>query len=123
MFSGEDAFDVFDESNTEDFSTYEQQPVAFLSKKRKDSSDGTNGIKKKQATGGATITEIPDLTDAEDTNAPQEKKANEPLPVVTDSFEQDLEREVASAAGLMPSAEGANVVLSHSVNNNNVYRH
>ncbi|KAK5810211.1 rRNA-processing arch domain-containing protein [Linnemannia elongata] len=116
MFSGEDAFDVFDESNTEDFSTYEQQPVTLLPKKRKDSTDGTNGInKKKQATGGATITEIPDLTDAEDTSAPQEKKSNEPLPVVTDSFEQDLEREVASAAGLMPSAEGANVVLSHSV--------
>ncbi|KAF9132615.1 ATP-dependent RNA helicase mtr4 [Mortierella sp. 14UC] len=116
MFSGEDAFDVFDESNTEDFSTYEQQPaVTLLPKKRKDSSDGINGIKKKQATGGATITEVPDLASAEDANVPQEKKANEPLPVVTDSFEQDLEREVASAAGLMPSAEGANVVLSHSV--------
>ncbi|KAF9096494.1 ATP-dependent RNA helicase mtr4 [Mortierella sp. AD031] len=117
MFSGEaDAFDVFDESNTEDFSTYESvTPV--LPKKRKDSSDETNGTNKKKQATEAKITEIPDLADPEDSNVPQQqtKKVNEPLPVVTDSFEQDLEREVASAAGLMPSAEGANVILSHSV--------
>ncbi|ORZ19116.1 antiviral helicase [Lobosporangium transversale] len=59
-----------------------------------------------------------DLTDPDGENVPTEKKTrtvHQPLPTVTDSFEQDLEREVASAAGLMPSAEGANVVLSHQV--------
>jgi hypothetical protein len=42
-------------------------------------------------------------------------RLSSPMPTVTDSFEQDLSREVAASAGLMPSAEGSNVVLSHQV--------
>ncbi|KAG0215055.1 ATP-dependent RNA helicase mtr4 [Mortierella sp. NVP41] len=37
------------------------------------------------------------------------------VPTITDEFEQDLQREVAYAPGLMAATEGENVVLSHQV--------
>ncbi|KAF9172099.1 ATP-dependent RNA helicase mtr4 [Mortierella sp. AD011] len=123
MFSGgSDAFDVFDESHVEDFSTYNAAEVS-RPRKRKDNSDSSNGKEKKHAPSHASALtknadmDMADMADPEDENFPTEKSAvsNQPMPTVTDSFEQDLEREVASAAGLMPSAEGANVVLSHQV--------
>ncbi|KAF9895557.1 hypothetical protein BX616_009407, partial [Lobosporangium transversale] len=125
MFSGaSDAFDVFDDSQTEDFSNYTITDTVRPSlRKRKDHADESNNKQKKHALStGSVLTkedadrDMADLTDPDGENVPTEKKTrtvHQPLPTVTDSFEQDLEREVASAAGLMPSAEGANVVLSH----------
>lgn len=42
-------------------------------------------------------------------------KANEIVPTFTDEFEEDLQREVAYAPGLMAATEGENVILSHQV--------
>lgn len=42
-------------------------------------------------------------------------KANESAPTFTDEFEEDLQREVAYAPGLMAATEGENVILSHQV--------
>ncbi|KAF9429148.1 ATP-dependent RNA helicase mtr4 [Entomortierella beljakovae] len=120
MFSGEsDAFDVFDESHAEDFSSYNASEVT-RPRKRKDESTNTNGKDKKKRVPSLTDNadkDMKDLSDPEGDSVPTEKSivAHQPMPTVTDSFEQDLEREVASSAGLMPSAEGANVVLSHQV--------
>ncbi|GJJ75974.1 ATP-dependent RNA helicase DOB1 [Entomortierella parvispora] len=112
MFSGEadDIFDVFDESTAQDYSAYNTEDTERTSKKR--AADKTSSSKDQ-----ANKDMEEKMADSEDENVPQEKKARRgsPMPTVTDSFEQDLEREVASAAGLMPSAEGANVVLSHQV--------
>ncbi|KAG0266345.1 ATP-dependent RNA helicase mtr4 [Mortierella polycephala] len=118
MFSGEgDIFGVFDDSQTEDFSTYQTTEVLRPSRKRKDNIDQGHGKDKKHASGAILTKEdadrdMADLVDTEETTLVKHRK-NSPMPMVADSFEQDLEREVASAAGLMPSAEGANVVLSH----------
>ncbi|KAF8976680.1 ATP-dependent RNA helicase mtr4 [Entomortierella lignicola] len=115
-----DAFDVFDESHTEDFSTYNATEVA-RPRKRKEHADDTNDKEAKKhassvSTNDAVNKDLANLADPEGESFPKEKSnGNQPMPTVTDSFEQDLEREVASAAGLMPSAEGANVVLSHQV--------
>lgn len=116
MFN-DDAFDIFDESHKEDFSAVETTEVARPSKKRE------NGVNQAElASLRAVLTkdgadrEMADMVDEEDANQPAKRsRTAAPMPTVTDSFEQDLEREVASAAGLMPSAEGANVVLSHQV--------
>ncbi|KAF9419921.1 ATP-dependent RNA helicase mtr4 [Podila epigama] len=43
------------------------------------------------------------------------KRARVVMPTVTDSFEQVLEREVASSAGLMARADGPSIVLGHQV--------
>ncbi|KAF9931584.1 ATP-dependent RNA helicase mtr4 [Modicella reniformis] len=124
MFSGDsDAFDIFDESKTDDFSNFATTDAIRPSRKRKDSSDITNGKEKKYAPSTNSILTKEDADrdtsnlDPEGESIPAQKKPRtiDPMPTVTDTFEQDLEREVASAAGLMPSAEGANVVLSHQV--------
>jgi len=112
MFSGEadDIFDVFEESTAQDYSAYNTEDTERASKKR--AADKALSSKDQ-----AQKDMEEKMADSDDENVPQEKKARRgsPMPTVTDSFEQDLEREVASAAGLMPSAEGANVVLSHQV--------
>ncbi|KAG0204721.1 ATP-dependent RNA helicase mtr4 [Mortierella sp. GBA30] len=124
MFSGEeDIFDVFDESKTEDFSSYQESDVPRPAKKRRDDNEQSHNEKKHSSSAGAILTkedadkDMAHMADAEDESHPQAKRTrvNSPMPTVTDTFEQDLEREVTSAAGLMPSAEGANVVLSHQV--------
>ncbi|KAG0055772.1 ATP-dependent RNA helicase mtr4 [Gryganskiella cystojenkinii] len=117
MFSGDadDLFDVFDESTAQDYSAYNTEDTVRATKKR-NAADKSN--EKSAITTDMAYRDMEEnMHDSEDENAPQEKKARHgsPAPVVTDSFEQDLQREVASAAGLMPSAEGANVVLSHQV--------
>ncbi|KAG0018121.1 ATP-dependent RNA helicase mtr4 [Podila clonocystis] len=117
MFN-DDAFDIFDESHKEDFSAVETTEIARPSKKR--SEPGVNQAElaslKEVLTKGDADREMANMSDEEDANHPTKRsRTAAPMPTVTDSFEQDLEREVASAAGLMPSAEGANVVLSHQV--------
>lgn len=42
---------------------------------------------------------------------------NDIIPTITDDFEEDLQREVAYAPGLMAATEGENVILSHQVSN------
>ncbi|KAK3828261.1 MAG: rRNA-processing arch domain-containing protein [Benniella sp.] len=125
MFSGGiDAFDIFDESKTEDFSEFATTDAPRPSKKRKEDSEVINGRGKKQASSSNSVLTKEDADrDMENMADPEGEsllsdvisRANQPMPTVTDTFEQDLEREVAAAAGLMPSAEGANVVLSHQV--------
>ncbi|KAF9415569.1 ATP-dependent RNA helicase mtr4 [Podila epigama] len=117
----EDAFDIFDEAHKEDFSSLQITEVARPSKKRTDTSGNTaaqattlsKGVQSKDD----AERDASDPAEEEDPNTPAQKRSRTgaPMPTVTDSFEQDLEREVAAAAGLMPSAEGANVVLSHQV--------
>lgn len=125
MFSGgTNAFDIFNESEAEDFSNFAAADTVRPPRKRKDNSDITNGKGKKRASSPNPVLSKEDadrdmrgLTDPDDEDhfAETRSRVNDPMPTVTDTFEQDLEREVASAAGLMPSAEGANVVLSHQV--------
>ncbi|KAG0347735.1 ATP-dependent RNA helicase mtr4 [Podila humilis] len=118
MFNG-DAFGIF-ESHDTDFSMQEAEDVSRPSKKRTGTENSANQaeldslravLHKDDATH-----DLANLSDMEDDSNPTKRvRTNEPMPTIADSFEQDLEREVASAAGLMPSAEGANVVLSHQV--------
>lgn len=117
MFN-DDAFDIFDESHKEDFSAVETTEVARPSKKRPEPAVNQAELDSLKAvlTKDGADREMANMSDEEDANHPTKRsRTAAPMPTVTDSFEQDLEREVASAAGLMPSAEGANVVLSHQV--------
>ncbi|KAG0244204.1 ATP-dependent RNA helicase mtr4 [Actinomortierella wolfii] len=134
MFSGDDdAFDVFNDTNTTDFTNFKgkedvARPKSALAAQKRPAPEDANDQNNHEHTPKKKLTAVTkedadkDMEDvANGTEShPEESSAarhrpNSPMPTVTDSFEQDLEREVAAAAGLMPSAEGANVVLSHQV--------
>ncbi|KAF9187833.1 ATP-dependent RNA helicase mtr4 [Haplosporangium sp. Z 767] len=61
--------------------------------------------------GSSSASSISSKTDLQN----QENEQDEPMPTVTDSFDQDFVNQVASAAGLMPTADGTNVQLTHQV--------
>ncbi|KAF9129681.1 ATP-dependent RNA helicase mtr4 [Mortierella sp. 14UC] len=112
MFSGDtDGFDVFDEDNREDFShlnsttnTSSQQPsVPAWSAKGK--------LTDRQLREMEGHMQEPEDDILMDTAA----QADDIAPTITDAFEQDLQREVAYAPGLMAATEGENVILSHQV--------
>ncbi|GAB7342051.1 hypothetical protein MBLNU457_g0335t1 [Dothideomycetes sp. NU457] len=137
----DDLFDVFDEDTT----NQKVERVARKEKKSKKRSingdvkpdDGTVGNQdstavaqdtaaKRQKVATQDDQDLPDAPQADgQTNghkaepalpeAKHSKRGQEPAPVVTDSFETEQSREVASAAGLQASKEGAAVVLSHQV--------
>lgn len=77
--------------------------------------------KKRASNGDVKATPPSQIAQAEtggpvvESEAKRQRRAMEPEPVVTDSFETEQSREVAASAGLQASKEGTAVVLSHQV--------
>lgn len=132
MFSGEsDAFDVFTEGPTEDYSTIEVvQALPRSSRKRPAPPTDQHRPPRRIAGVGHSESNVvvsspeedgamdhPMVVDQEGTgesdDGPGETHA--PMPTVTDAFEQDLEREVATSAGLTGKVEGSSIILGHQV--------
>ncbi|KAG0292036.1 ATP-dependent RNA helicase mtr4 [Linnemannia gamsii] len=136
MFSGDtDGFDVFDEDNREDFShltpstnpTTPRQPRQHAASQRPPSAKGK--LADRQVRDMEDHMQDPDNNnefrhsrtqseDDVDMDTDTERllsPANGIVPTITDDFEEDLQREVAYAPGLMAATEGENVILSHQV--------
>jgi len=137
----DDLFDVFDEDNA----NQKVERVARKEKKSKKRSingdvkpdEGTVSNQDSTAVAQDTAAKRQKIADQDDQDLPDAPKADgqsnghksepalpeskhskrgqEPAPVVTDAFETEQSREIASAAGLQASKEGAAVVLSHQV--------
>ncbi|KAG9066383.1 ATP-dependent RNA helicase mtr4 [Linnemannia hyalina] len=134
MFSGNtDGFDVFDEDNREDFSHLTSSTTPPTTTRRQHAAPAlTNGkLTDRQRRDMEVHMQDPDNKNNSDNSQswtqPQDDvdmdtntegllvKANEIAPTFTDEFEEDLQREVAYAPGLMAATEGENVILSHQV--------
>ncbi|KAF9912565.1 ATP-dependent RNA helicase mtr4 [Linnemannia zychae] len=112
MFSGDtDGFDVFDEDNREDFS----HPNASTNTPSQQPSAPTQSTKGKLTDRQVREMETHMQEPNEDIIMGTDTQANDIVPTITDTFEQDLQREVAYAPGLMAATEGENVILSHQV--------
>ncbi|KAF9935196.1 ATP-dependent RNA helicase mtr4 [Linnemannia zychae] len=134
MFSGDtEGFDVFDEDHREDFSN-QPTPIATTPIHRPHTPQNANGkLTERQVREMEEHMQDDDdqqydkiqlgsKKDSEDTDMEVESntdksaaETNEIVPTITDAFEEDLQREVAYAPGLMGAAEGESVVLSHQV--------
>jgi len=137
----DDLFDVFDE-DTSNNKVERVQRKEKKSKKRSINGDvkpdeGTEGNGDKTTVVENTAAKRQKITDQDEQDLPDalqadgqsnghradpalpeakhSKRGQEPAPVVTDAFETEQSREIASAAGLQASKEGAAVVLSHQV--------
>jgi len=133
FFDDPEAFDIFDESKADDFSSLApnstDSPVALQRKRYA----VTTHSQKVRAEAEETIhdraaiyhtmqrhrqavdqnTTDSDLSGKEHQN--KRARMASPRATVTDSFEQSMTRSVAASAGLMPSAEGSSVTLQHQV--------
>ncbi|KAG0360299.1 ATP-dependent RNA helicase mtr4 [Podila minutissima] len=131
MFSGEsDAFDVFTEGQTEDYSTTEVNQAAPRPS-RKRPAPPADQQRPSRRIGGASrpesivVVSSPEEEGTQDHPMVVDQQGDEeesddtsgeaPMPTVTDTFEQDLEREVATSAGLTGKVEGSSIVLGHQV--------
>lgn len=131
MFSGEsDAFDVFTEGQTEDYSTTEVNQAAPRPS-RKRPAPPADQQRPSRRIGGASrpesivVVSSPEEEGTQDHPMVVDQQGDEeesddtsgeaPMPTVTDTFEQDLEREVATSAGLTGKVEGFSIVLGHQV--------
>ncbi|KAG0066082.1 ATP-dependent RNA helicase mtr4 [Linnemannia elongata] len=135
MFSGDtDGFDVFDEDNREDFShlTPSSIPPTTIRRQHAASRSRNGKLTDRQLREMEVHMQEPDdnnhSSNLSHSRAQSEEdvdmdtnteglllKANEIVPTFTDEFEEDLQREVAYAPGLMAATEGENVILSHQV--------
>lgn len=132
MFSGDtDGFDVFDEENREDFSHHTPSTTPPPTTRRQHAAlSSKNGkLADRQARDMEAHMQDPDNNSNFSHSRTQSEvdvdmdintegllvKANEIVPTFTDEFEEDLQREVAYAPGLMAATEGENVILSHQV--------
>lgn len=132
MFSGEsDAFDVFTEGQTEDYTTIEvDQALPRTSRKRPapptdqhrpprriagvSRSESIVVVSSPEEDGSKShLMDVDQEGTEENDDGPGETHV--PMPTVTDAFEQDLEREVATSAGLTGKVEGSSIILGHQV--------
>lgn len=132
MFSGEsDAFDVFTEGQTEDYSTREVDQVAPRPRRKRPAPPANQQRPSRRIAGASRSESIVVISSPEDESTEDhpmvvdqdgEEEDSDgtsreaPMPTVTDTFEQDLEREVATSAGLTGKVEGSSIVLGHQVN-------
>ncbi|KAG0056833.1 Exosome RNA helicase MTR4 [Gryganskiella cystojenkinii] len=144
FFDDPEAFDVFDETNADDFSTYEGNDKSATSAPSRPSppskkrTHALQGPARKTGSSSSSNPQTPTslsittsntqdmdqdmAVDQEDGDSSlpgfqleKRPRLTSPMPTVTDSFEQDLTREVAASAGLMNSVDASNVILNHQV--------
>ncbi|KAG0375791.1 ATP-dependent RNA helicase mtr4 [Mortierella sp. AD032] len=118
MFSGDtDGFDVFDEDNREDFShrsSSANPPSQHQSSAPAWSAKGKLTDRQTREMDIHMQEPQEDIVMDSDTHQLL-AQTTDTAPIITDDFEQDLQREVAYAPGLMAATEGENVILSHQV--------
>ncbi|KAG0040219.1 ATP-dependent RNA helicase mtr4 [Podila clonocystis] len=131
MFSGEsDAFDVFTEGQTEDYSTTEVNQAAPRPRRKRPAPPADQQRPSRRIAGmsrseSIVVESSPEEEGIQDHPMAVDQEGDEeesngtsreaPMPTVTDTFEQDLEREVATSAGLTGKVEGSSIVLGHQV--------
>ncbi|KAG0326160.1 ATP-dependent RNA helicase mtr4, partial [Podila humilis] len=143
MFSGKsDAFNIFTEGHAEDYSninvsldtskTMHRKRPALASNdaespavlRKLSSRKDTFGTKKTTKGRDDELLLLGLENDGESSLGPRYQKQKQkqldssqitPMPTVTDAFEQDLKREVATSAGLTGKVEGSSIILDHQV--------